>query len=101
MYRSMILWCFVELFVLKFDFEKWDIFFYIIQFLRIFLLRGLLHNNYQQASSLMGHQTNHSTSMFLSYKTNLSLEYICIVINGKILSFPLNMLSSVHVCLHI
>ena len=60
--------------------------------------KGLLHF-YQQASSLIGNQTNHRTNMFLPYLSNSRYESdnecICIVINGKICSVPLNILSSV------
>ena len=48
---------------------------------------------------LFYHQTNHRTNMFLPYKSNSRHESdyacICIVINGKIGSVPLNILSSV------
>ena len=54
---------------------------------------------YQQASSLICNQTNHRTSMFLPYYSNScyepDYECICIVINGKIRSVPLNIFSSV------
>ena len=54
---------------------------------------------YQQASSLIGNQTNHRKKMYLHYYTNSrnesDYECICIVINGKTLSVPLNILSSV------
>ena len=47
---------------------------------------GLLHF-YQQASSLIGNQTNQGTNMCLSYLPNpryeSDYECICIVINGK------------------
>ena len=60
--------------------------------------KGLLHF-YQQASSLIGNQTNHRTNMCLPYYSNSRYESdyacICIVINGKIRSVPLNILSSV------
>ena len=60
--------------------------------------KGLLHF-YQQASSLIGNQTNHRTNMLLPYKSNSrhAPDYACIcnVINGKIRSVPLNILSSV------
>ena len=49
--------------------------------------KGCLHFH-QQASSLIGYQTNHRTSMFLPYYSNScyesAYECICIVINGKI-----------------
>ena len=54
---------------------------------------------YQQASSLIGNQTNHRTNMLLPYYSNScyesDYECICIVINGKIRSVPLNILSGV------
>ena len=60
--------------------------------------KGLNHF-YYQASFLKGYQANHRTNMFLSYKSNSpnesDHECICIVINGKICSVPLNILSSV------
>ena len=60
--------------------------------------KGLLHF-YQQASSLTGNQTNHGANIFLPYKSNSRYESdyacICIVINGKMRSVPLNILSSV------
>ena len=61
--------------------------------------KGLLYF-YQQASSLIGNQTNHRTTLFLPHKSNSSYEsdYACIhiVTNGKIRSVPLNILSSVY-----
>ena len=61
--------------------------------------KGFLHF-YQQALSLIGNQTNHRTNMFLPYYSNScyesDYECICIVINGKICSVPLNILSSVY-----
>ena len=60
--------------------------------------KGLLHF-YQQASSLIGIQTNHRTNMLLPYQYNSRYESdyacICIVINGEIRSVPLNILSIV------
>ena len=48
--------------------------------------KGLLYF-YQQASPLIGNQTNHRTNMFLPYQPNSryesDYECICIVINGK------------------
>ena len=56
--------------------EKWDIFFFTI--FQFYMKRsmeisgkGLLHY-YQQASSLMGHQTYHTTSMFYLIKLTLT-----------------------------
>ena len=61
--------------------------------------KGFFHF-YQQASSLIGNQTNHRTNMCLSYYSNSCnesyYECICIVINGKIRSVPLNIFSSVY-----
>ena len=63
----MLLWCFIEKFVLKFGFEKRGIFneipFYIKRSIKI-SGKGLLYL-YQQASSLIGNQTNHRTNMRL------------------------------------
>ena len=60
--------------------------------------KRLLHF-YQQASSLIGNQTNHGANMFLPYLSNSCYESdyacICIVSNGKIRSVPLKILSSV------
>ena len=97
----ILLWCLNEKFVLKFGFEKGGIFnknlFYIKRSMEI-SGNGLLHF-YQQASSLIGNQTNHRTNMFLPYLSNSRHESdyvcICIVINGKMRSVPLNILSSV------
>ena len=48
---------------------------------------------------LMGNQTNHRINMILSYQSNScyksDYELLFIVINGKIRSVPLNILSSV------
>ena len=59
--------------------------------------KGFLHF-YQQASSLIGNQTNHRTNMFLPCYSNSCYEShyecICIVDNGKIRSVPLNIFSS-------
>ena len=75
----------INIFVLKFDFEK-GVFLTKIHYYMEMSGKGLL-NSYQQASSLMGHQTNHRINMFLSYKTNSHHEsdYKCIyiVIKGK------------------
>ena len=62
--------------------------------------KGLLHFD-QETSSLIGNQTYHRTNMFSPYqhnsKTCYESEYecICIMINGKTCSVPLNILSSV------
>ena len=65
----MLLWCLIEIFFLKFGLEKRGIFnkihFYIKRSMEI-SGKGLVHF-YQQASSLMGNQTNHRTNMFLPY----------------------------------
>ena len=54
---------------------------------------------YQQTSSLIGSQINHRRNLILSYQSNARYEsdneYICIVINGKTRSVPLNILNSV------
>ena len=71
--------------------------FYIKRFMEI-SGKGFLHF-YQQASSLIVNQTNNRKNMFLPYYSNSGYESdyecICIVINGKIRSAPLNILSSV------
>ena len=58
--------------------------------------KGLLHF-YQQASSLISNQTTHRKKLFLPYLSNSRYESdcacICIVINGKIHSVPLNILA--------
>ena len=58
-----------------------------------------LHHFYHKALSLIGNRANHRTNMFLPFKSNSRYdsdhECICIVINGKIGSVPLNILSSV------
>ena len=97
----MLLWCLIGKFVLKFGFKK-GVFltkfhFYIKRSMEISGKEFL--NFYQQASSLIGNQTNYRTNIFLSYYSNSCFESdyecICIVINGKICSVPLNILSSV------
>ena len=61
--------------------------------------KGLLYF-YQQTSSLIGNQTNHRTNMCLPYSPNSRYESIyeciCIVINGKKQSVPLNILKNVY-----
>ena len=61
--------------------------------------KGLLHF-YQQPSSMIGNQTNHNTNAFCQVLFNsrfeTDYECICIVINGKIRSVPLNILRSVY-----
>ena len=60
--------------------------------------KGLLHFD-QEASSLIGNQTYHRINMFSSYQPNSCFESdyecICIMINDKTRSVPLNILSSV------
>ena len=62
--------------------------------------KGLLHFD-QETSSLIGNQTYHRTNMFSPYQPNScyesDYECICIMINGKTCSVPLNILSSVYV----
>ena len=98
----LLLWCLIEKFVLKFGFEK-GVFltkfhFYIKRSMEI-TGKGLLYL-YQQASSLIGYQINHRTNMYLPCKPNSryesDYECICIVINDKKNSVPLNILSSVY-----
>ena len=51
-------------------------------------ISGIGLHFYQQASSLIGYQTNQRTNPLLSYLTNSHYEFnykcICIVINGEI-----------------
>ena len=60
--------------------------------------KGLLHFD-QETSSLIGNQTYLRINMFLPYQPNScyesDYECICIMINGKTCSVPLNILSSV------
>ena len=60
-------------------------------------VKGLLHFH-QETSSLIGNQTNHRANTFLPYESNScyksDYERICVVINGKTRSVPLNILSS-------
>ena len=86
----MLLLCLIEKIVLKFVFEKKGVFLKKIHF---YLKRSMEISGkgflqfYQQASSLIGNQTNHRTSMFLPNYSNScyesDYECICIVINGK------------------
>ena len=92
----MLLWCLIEKFVLKFGFEKRGI------FNKNPLLHKAFHGDFwkgttsffQQASSVIGNQTNHRTNMCLPYQSNSryesDYECLCIVINGKKRSVPLN-----------
>ena len=61
--------------------------------------KGLLHFD-QETSSLIGNQTYHRTNMFSPYQPNScyesDYECICIMVNGKTCSVPLNILSSVY-----
>ena len=61
--------------------------------------KGLLKFD-QETSSLIGNQTYHRTKMFSPYQPNScyesDYECICIMINGKTCSVPLNILSSVY-----
>ena len=60
--------------------------------------KGLFHFD-QETSSLIGNQTYHRTNMSSPYQPNScyesDYECICIKINGKTCSVPLNILSSV------
>ena len=93
----MLLCYSTEKFVLKFGFKKRGIFNKIP--ISMDIPGKGLHHLYHQASSLIGNQANHRTNMFLSYLSNSCYESdhecICIVINVKIRSVPLNILSSV------
>ena len=61
--------------------------------------KGLQHFHHQ-ASFLIGNQTKHRANNYLPYLSNSRFESdhecICIVINGKIRSIPLNIFSSVY-----
>ena len=98
----MLLWCLIEKFVLKFGFEKkvflTKLHFYIKRSMEI-SGKGLLLF-YQQPSSVIGNQTNHRTDarfcqVLFNSRYESDYECICFVINGKIRSVPLNILSSV------
>ena len=60
--------------------------------------KGLLQFD-QETSSLIGNQTYHRTNKFSPYQSSSCFESdyecICIMINGKTCSVPLNILSSV------
>ena len=60
---------------------------------------GLLQFD-QESSSLIGNQIYHRSNMFLPYQPNScyesDYECICIMINDKTCSVPLNILSSVY-----
>ena len=60
--------------------------------------KGLLHFDHE-TSSLIGNQTYYRTNLFSPYQPiscyESDYECICIMINGKTCSVPLNILSSV------
>ena len=101
----MLLCCFIKVIDLNVGFEK-RVFFNKIPF-----LHKTFHNIsgkilllfHQQASSLYGRQTYHRTNSFLPYKYSScyesDYECICIAINGKTSSVPLNILSNVFLTL--
>ena len=99
----MVLWCLIEHIIYKFGFEKRGILtklhYNIKHYMDIFR-KGLLYF-YQETSFLINDLTNHRTNMcspYLSYSCyELDYECICIVINGKTRSVPLNILSSVYI----
>ena len=70
----MLLWCLIEKLVLKFGFEKGvfltKFYFYIKCSIEI-SGKGLLYF-YQQASPLVGNQTNHRTNMFINQTLAMS-----------------------------
>ena len=97
----MLFWCLIEKIVLKFGFEKrvflTEFHFYIKRSMAL-SGKGFLHF-YQETSSLITKQTNQRTNIFSPYLSTSCFESdyecICIVINGKTSSVPLNILSSV------
>ena len=98
----MVLWYFLQKMSLNFVLKK-GVFltkfhFYTIKHSIKISGKGLLHF-YQETSSLIHSQTNHRANMFSPYWSNSCYEWdfvcICIVINGKTCSVPLNILSSV------
>ena len=96
-----VFWRLIEKIALKFGFEKRGIFNKIPFLHKAFhgdFWKGLLHFD-QEASSLIGNQTYHRTNMFSPYQPNSyyesDYECICIMVNGKTCSVPLNILSSV------
>ena len=94
---TTLLLCLIKIFDLKFGFVKW----YFIQF--HFYTKRSTDNSRgiitTFVSTLMGHQINHMTNIFLSYKTKSchesDYECICIVINGNTRRFGSSLLSSV------
>ena len=96
-----VLWRLIERIALKLGFEK-GVFltkfhFYIKRSMEI-SGKPLLHFD-QETSSLIGNQTYQGTKMFSPYQPNScyesDYECICIMINGKRCSVPLNILTSV------
>ena len=68
--EMMLSWCLVEIFVLKFGFDKRGIYFQKIHFYierSMEIIGKRLLYFYQQASALIGNQTNHRTNMCLPY----------------------------------
>ena len=67
--EMMLLWCWIEKFVSKFGFEKRG----IVNKIHFYIKRSMESSGkeprhfYQQASSLIGYQTNHGTNMILPY----------------------------------
>ena len=100
-----VLLCLIKKIALKFGFEKRGTFnkfhFYIKSSMEI-SGKGLLNFD-QETSSLIGNQTYHGINVFSPYQPSSCYESdygcICIMINGKICSVPLNILSSVVVLL--
>ena len=96
-----VLWRLIEKLALKFGLKKRGIFnkipFYIKRSMEI-SGKGLLQFD-QETSSLISNQTYHRTNMFSPYQPSFfyesDYECICIMINGKTCSVPLNILSSV------
>ena len=96
-----VLWRLIEKIALKLGFEKGyfvtKFHFYIKRSMEI-SGKGLLQFD-QETSSLIGYQLYHRTKMFSPYQPNScyesDYECICIMINGKTCSVPLNILSSV------
>ena len=97
----MVLWYLIEKIVFNLVLKEWVFltkFYCCINRSREISGKGLLHF-YQETSSLIGNQAYHRTSMFSPYLSNFcyesDYECICIAINGKTYSVPLNILSSV------
>ena len=97
----IVLWSLIEKNVFKIRFEKRGI------LTKIPFLHKAFHGRFwkgmtlffQEASPLIGNQTCHKTNMFSPHWSNSCFESdyesVCIMVNGKTSSVPLNLLSSV------